>query len=40
MLNAESREDFELAVVHGNRDMNDEFAIRIPQDLPKAFIQI
>ena len=40
VLYPESGEDFELAVVHGDRNVNDEFAVGILQDFPYAFIEV
>src|SRR5439155_9761683 len=40
MLHAKSGEDLELAIVHRDRDMNNELAVRILQNFPQAFIEI
>ena len=40
VLHAEAGEDLEGAVVHGNRDVKDDFAVGIAQDLPEAFIEV
>ena len=40
MLHPKPGEHFELAVVHGNRDVDDELAVGILQDFPKAFVQV
>ncbi len=40
VLHAESGEDFEMTVVHGNRDVHDDFAVGILQDLPESFVEV
>jgi hypothetical protein len=40
MLNTKSGEDFELSVVHRDWDVNNQFAIGVTKDLPKAFIEV
>ena len=40
MLNAETGKDFQLTVVHGDRNVHDNLAIRIAQHLPKSLIQV
>ena len=40
VLNPESGENLDAAVVHGDRKVNDNFARGRPEQLPKSFIQI
>ena len=38
MLHPESGKDFQAAIVHGYRYMDDDFAAGIPQNLPQTFV--
>src|SRR5438874_458131 len=40
MLHTKSGKDFEFAIVHRNRDVDDELAVGVLQNFPQAFIQI
>src|SRR5204863_9577813 len=40
MLHPEAGKNFDLSVVHRNRDMNDELTAGIAQDLHQAFVKV
>src|SRR5262249_43246240 len=40
VLHAEAGEDLNRSVVHRHRDMNDDFAVGISEDLPQTLVQV